>query len=425
MGTFRIITPTLVGSKTVQKTHNDGTLGTSDADLIAGLISTDSSIAVLGCGADINSNTAVDGVIRFDFDQSSAIISLDGNPAISFNSLPAGFTPLSAVLSVLADGTEAAGVFGTSLFLQLDTFTESGQFNPSNIISIAATLAYNFSILPKPTILDIINNGFGFRWAFHAIPNTPNPDLPANNQFGDIYNYSFTGTYTIQQSSFTPILQNPTVPVRVGDKVKIISSAGGLDEVKQVQLTYNDPVTGLPQVITLNIDSQDPSITVDGVTIYGLNFIILQQPDFFWFYLPWQLGSFAGDLTITLIGDGTQFSGSVALGSLNILYEDASGIYSLASNQTNDILYFRDGYTTDIKMLMLPSMLEDDESYRIDEDFFSLLPYPKKILSQSDVLDDVDDFEDNNLLITSVTRSVVVTEEIEIPSPFVRTAFLP
>ena len=196
MGTFSITTPVTVGTKTVQETHEEVSVGTSDADLITGLLG-NGSTAILGYGADVNSNTAVSGVLRFGFDQTTAIIKLDGNPAISFNSLPAGFTPSTATLSVTSGATTGYdGVhttFNNLLYLQLDVGTESTAFLPDN----GSTTPAVFSYAVVPSMLNIILNGFGFRWAWNATPNSPGADIPANNQFGYTFNYSFTGTYSI------------------------------------------------------------------------------------------------------------------------------------------------------------------------------------------------------------------------------------
>lgn len=406
MGNFIITTPTIVGTKTVQQSADAGNSGVTDADLINGVIG-DGIAHLLATGAVLAPNTAVSGVIRFGFGLSNAIISLDGNAPISFFGLPSGFTLTSAIISIIAlsDGNPA---FQEDLYLQLDSLTESSVFHLDlNGLPLACNFAYSFNPPFSPTMLDIMSNGFGFRCTF------------ANNQRQILlYSYSFTGTYEIQQFKF--VLQNPTVPVRVGDKVKITSSTGGLDGVKQIILSYTDPVTKILRTISLNIDNQNPSITVDNITIYGLNFIVIQDPFNLWFYLPWNLGPKAKTVKIVVVGNGTQFSGSVTLGTLQILNEDASGIYSLIKGQTNDILYFRDGYITDTKLIMLPNISEDEILF--EDDFFSLLTYPRRILSDSDSEsnDEVSDFS-----IISTLRIPVVTETVEIPSPFAKTAFIP
>jgi hypothetical protein len=225
-------------------------------------------------------------------------------------------------------------------------------------------------------------------------------------QLTDLSSATLTNGFTYEQYSFT--LENPLVPIRVGDKVKFITdisesaaqggtATGILNGVTQIQLSYVDPVTGLPELIIINTGVDDNESS---------NYIIAQQSNELWFYLPIGFGTFSGTVTVTFIGDGIQFSGSVVAGTLQVLFEDASGIYSLKVSQTNDILYFRAGYITDTSLLMLPT---EDEIY-----------YPYKILAQSYVDEEFSDFS-----IISILRIPIALINVEIPSPFIRTAFLP
>lgn len=265
--------------------------------------------------------------------------------------------------------------------------------------------------------------------------------------------------FTYEQYSWN--LENPTLPRRVGDKIKFTAnpgSEGTLRHILQIQFSYTPPGGSL-RVIAINT-----GIGFDGVQTVFFKFnpltytpipgpmdivfnnvypIFIQEPDLI-FYIPiifnptgldptsfnqtgfnplgFNFNPFtdpAGTtVTITFIGDGTQFSGSIIAGTILVLPEDASGIYTLVRNKTNDTLYLRNGYTTDISLLMLPS--EEDKIY--EDDFFSLLSYPKKILSQS-YLDE--DYEAEDLSIISTLRVLVTLEDVEIPSPFIKTAFLP
>lgn len=369
--------------------------------------------------------------IRLDFTGNS--IYLDGSlTPISFAGLPAGFTALSAAVEIdpsIDTTTYTSAGSSAHYYLQKSAGDNGVVDTPSS--------AYNFSAFPKPSMLGIINDGCGFR-----------VDLDVQNgtaHIVNIFDLHVEGTYEISASQFS--LENPTVPIRVGDKVKIVAPAtfnsdgiaipGVLDGVVQVQLSYTDPVTGDTRIIAINTDiDQNPSLIIDGVfdsdgliisgpdsiEYWWLYWIIFQQPYLFWFYIPWGFGSFSGSVTITLIGDGIQFSGSVVLGTLQVLYEDASGIYTLVKDQTNDILYFRDGYITDTDVLMLSDM-RGDEIYYTDEDFFNQLPYPYKILSQSFI--DEEDYEVEDFSMISTLRIPIVTKSVEIPSPFIRTAFLP
>ena len=223
----------------------------------------------------------------------------------------------------------------------------------------------------------------------------------------------------LQDQSFTPILEN-TSPARVGDKIIINSTLASLAFMGgtiQIQLSY----PGHLITLVLGSGSQDPYLIVDDVIYYWINLVFIQTDFQMQFYLPFGFGRYAGPVTITLIGNGTQFSGSVLAGVLNVLYADASGIYSLTEGQTNDTLYFRDGYTTDIKFLFLNS---ENEIY--DDNYFSMKQERLRMLAMNDFeYEDYEDYEDNFFTITGALRIPVTTIETEIPSPFVMTAFLP
>ncbi len=68
---------------------------------------------------------------------------------------------------------------------------------------------------------------------------------------------------------------------------------------------------------------------------------------------------------------------------------------------------------------MLPNMM-DDEVY--EDDFFSMLGYPKQILSQNDI---DEDYEVGDFTIVATLRPSIVLVDVEIPSPFIKTSFLP
>lgn len=221
---------------------------------------------------------------------------------------------------------------------------------------------------------------------------------------------------------------NPLTAIRPGDKVKFeantsITATGlpsNLRGILQVVLDF----PGNQIIINTGINGTDPFLTINDVIYYWLDFVIMQTAEQFWFYLPFGFRSYQGPVTITFVGDGTQFSGSVLAGTLQILFEDASGIYVLDKNQTNDLLYFRDGFTTDLRQLFLPSLLNDNEL--LGDDFFSAMSFPTRILTENNLDESpVDDSSDDNFLFTAVLRIPVTTLAVEIPSPFIKTAFLP
>ena len=320
-------------------------------------------------------------VLRFIF--SGNCIYLDGSlTPISFSALPAGFIATSASVKIDPSILPEVNLGGSShYYLQ----------QANGFAGVVDTPSYPYA---NPDIVNILSFGCGLEVHILNIPAVSQGNVVL------IFNLRVEGTYSIGATRFT--LQNSTTPVRAGDKVKVTSLTGGLDGVAQIVIS--DPTTGL-------------SVTIDA----GSYYIILQQPDMFWFYIPFD---FVGDddlITIELIGDGVEFSGSVDLGTLQLLSEDATGIYELVKGQTNDIIYTRDGYTTDPSLLMLPDMMEN-ELYYDNDDFFSLLRYPYQILSSEDYQDDIDQ---SDFSITSSARFVIVPLNVEIPSPFIKTAFLP
>lgn len=62
-------------------------------------------------------------------------------------------------------------------------------------------------------------------------------------------------------------------------------------------------------------------------------------------WMPWGFGSYSGDVDVSAHvdeppnDDGTQFSGSVPLGTLNIAVADTSGIYNISRGKKTDTLY--------------------------------------------------------------------------------------
>ncbi len=219
---------------------------------------------------------------------------------------------------------------------------------------------------------------------------------------------SDSAIFTFEQYSFT---LDTTGPVRIGDLIKISTPVAPPGFLQQPPV-----LNGVDKIqINYTFNGEDFEFFIDFDSYY----IIFETPDYLWFTLPPRFGRFRGPITITLIGDGVQFDGSVEVGTLEVLFEDASGIYRLTTGQTNDELYFRDGFTTDIRLIMLSNFLDDVIYW---DDFFSLLSYPKKILANNDY--DDGDLEADEFFIRAILRPVVDVISVEIPSPFIRTAFL-
>jgi hypothetical protein len=339
-----------------------------------------------------------------------------------FFGLPPGFTLLSATLLVPegsfqitdAGGPSAADISATAFLGSNQTNFNQHLINTGDVVNCPALDVVLDMSFPAPTMLDLMLSSFGIiasvstNNAFIGVPSA---------WFSPLFPSFIIGTYEIQAVVISPISIENTSPARVGDKIIINSTLPILLGATQIQLTY----PGHEIILVLGSGSQDPYLIIDGVIYYWINLVFIQTDFQMQFYLPFGFGRYAGPVTITLIGNGTQFSGSVLAGVLNVLYADASGIYSLTEGQINDTLYFRDGYTTDIKFLFLNS---ENEIY--DDNYFSMKQERLRMLAMNDFeYEDYEDYEDNFFTITGALRIPVTTIETEIPSPFVMTAFLP
>jgi hypothetical protein len=409
-------------------------------------------------------------------------IELDGGPPIKFNELPAGFRPLSnAIISQvgqtngLCGGVASGnivvgpptnnvarsnitfGVFGPGVYIcGVGCFSGLGTQGPFigganyNATSLLANINCDLSLyVPEAT-------GAAVAYVYQSL--------------------DINGTYDLLSSSFSWEVQNSSTPIHLLAN-SIINNGGNLaDGSGVIKRTISRPginptsFNGNDVITVISPASSNPSnltpLNLLGITAWYLNifpnpanptsgappplipftpnlpfltfipitpeFIDNWTPTEFKFIIPPTIYPVIIDywinnpvplpipVEIIVVGDGTQFSGSVSLGILYILLEDASGIYVIDENQTVDTLYFRGGYTTDFNILPINPPWSDE--FINEDDFYSLLQFPYKILSQSYLEDEVDE---EGIFITSVLRTVVITEDVEIPSPFIQTAFVP
>lgn len=137
---------------------------------------------------------------------------------------------------------------------------------------------------------------------------------------------------TYEDGGFQFEIENPSTPRKVGEKVVIrsVDNGGGLNGATGVRF---DTGSG-PACIVPLID------------------FFFQSPNELIIYVPNCLHNFAGTVTVTVIGDGTVFVGSILAGTLPILFADGSGIYTIQKGKTSDTLYdpARDGSTEEVKI---------------------------------------------------------------------------
>jgi hypothetical protein len=224
-------------------------------------------------------------------------------------------------------------------------------------------------------------------------------------------NYSLSSSVALQVSLFimrvywnrpgttTFPMALPTISaaptIRVGDDVTINDPTGNLHDVTDVFLTFEDGTT-------LDI----PWSWIWVWTNYTITFTI-----------PFEVGSYVGIIYISIIS--VHFGGSVLLGTLQVQYENATGIYKLDPNISNDVRYIRRYDNTPLSL----RFLEDEE---IQEYYFLRAPgitplviIPEPIGYMEAYIEDLS----NEDIVPYSTLSVTV-EQIKIPNPFASTAFI-
>src|SRR6185295_676803 len=90
---------------------------------------------------------------------------------------------------------------------------------------------------------------------------------------------------------------------------------------------------------TINLNYDSVAFTVLGTDV------LIQTPYVLEFIIPSDFIVTEDSVTISVEGDGTQFSGTISLGVLPILNENVSGIYRIVTNKTNDTVYARTGFS--------------------------------------------------------------------------------
>lgn len=320
-GTFTIIAKT-VSVNTSPPTAwrgsiNNGPFSGADADLLAAV----NEVATFGELLAGNSppNSAGSYNIRFNFNLTDDLISVDGNPVlVSFNDLPAGFTLLTLVLNAVWSSRDGSDSFWFQ-FASLTEVDVSGQNDTPLAIQNPDTFL---------TMLDAMQDGFGFRGA------TSFPD-----GFFDVFVgvtstgfAAITGTYEIQSFSFTGSVQPPAEPVTAGETVTAESDP---EDPHPVDFT---------QVLTVTATDEDgnvyPVLIFDAIDFFHFSFVIPS----FGIHTP---------TTLTITITSTQFSGSVTLGTLiTIYFTSGSGIYTFVTGKLNDTVYIEADLpnTVDIKI---------------------------------------------------------------------------
>lgn len=260
-------------------------------------------------------------ILRFIFDGAS--IYLDGSPTpIAFGSLPSGFTPASASVNINIEANVQPNLGGSCHYhLQ----QEAGNNGPEDTLQYI----YDFSI--PPSMLDIVSNGCGFK--VNIIVDN-GADIAA---VAIVYNLRIEGTYNIQ--AFTWVLEPVQEPILPGARVTVrsVGSAnGGLGFTQLINVNPAAPT--LSETYIQYLDGDGNTIQVF-IPVANFLFITLFL---YVFLLPSFPVAPVGDIELFVTGDGTQFSGSVSLGILQVMNADGSGIYRITKNKRSDSRYDRD-----------------------------------------------------------------------------------
>jgi hypothetical protein len=254
-------------------------------------------------------------------------IYLDGSLVpIAFTDLPSGFTPITATVKAQAsNGGAPAG----QLFFQAGPVGEEAALNQFYVYEVEQPP-------PMASILTIYSNGMGIRSV-----------ALAGTAFSLAQNARVEGTYDLLAFQWT---LDTVTPVNPGDTISLSSPSGtpippalNFTELSEVSVNYIDRDGNL-QFIIITL------VFPNGTTQYGITW----SENAYSFILPPLPGLDASQpVAIMGVGDGTQFSGSVMLGVLDILIENGSGIYRIIADKTNDTLYVNsavDDTTADVRI---------------------------------------------------------------------------
>jgi hypothetical protein len=231
---------------------------------------------------------------------------LDGSATpLGINDLPSGFT-----LDTVVWTGRLTSVTWANYLLSYDvevTFANEIDVNPPSVAGFTATITP--AVLPSLAAL----NGF-LKFNVNKFQNAASTPLVSIYVEGDYHLLAFTFTFNQDGDSVSP--------------GAIISITSDPLDPNFMDLTH----------VTLSVTC-------------GVIVPIVQTTHLFTFAVPAACDG-NGSTVLTATGDGFQFSGSVALGTLNILLVNGSGIYHLVTGQRHDQLYsdLRDGTTVSLKI---------------------------------------------------------------------------
>lgn len=365
MGVLTVLPPTNLIGLTPDTRSPDGidqgwwnpiTNGSTDADILAGL--TDGLIFVC---QDTPPITSVE--MLFGWDEVTPIFSLDGGPLMNYTDVP---TDLMVNGTIILGAEWNNGPSGPYLARFDGSEITQGVHVQFLFFDLAATGLPLVTTDPGDFISKSVFINGTFRLELAGPSSTPGGGLVVLGA-GGAFPFTLTGlfasvSYQQQWEVFINDEANPIPagePIKPGDRIRI-EVPTPMDEgdhdlinVDQVQFTFGDRTITINKDGTFTItDGDDTFFTQEDspyVIYWDLILIIITIP----FY---GFEDYEGPVDIAPVVNPptpfppTEFSGSITIGAIEILFTDASGVYNITPNKTNDTIYdpARDGTTLNV-----------------------------------------------------------------------------
>lgn len=156
-----------------------------------------------------------------------------------------------------------------------------------------------------------------------------------------ITEFSLTGTFETIGYSWT--IDNDS-PVSIGESISISSYPSNPNTPPA---NYDPSLLDPPPLNLLDVDHLELHFLDDAGDPQTITIPISSFTSWTWYNITFPLPDFGGSsppiFTIVYVDNGTQFEGSLPLGQLlTIFFVDGTGIYTLVPNKTNDTLYVQD-----------------------------------------------------------------------------------
>lgn len=327
--------------------------GSSDAALLASI----EASGVNGITYVDNSGTGSLTIeIIFKWNKTDPIFALDGAPAISYNDLPAGFALNGTLIMVMDPRENPNGPYRATLYRSL-----TQGYNVGSEFEKLETTGLKI-VDDDPSVF--IGAG---QFILGALSLSLTSPIGANPIFATISNYVLTGLYTLYTNDWSFSPSSAFVGDRITFTADVTNPANhSFENVDRITFSYpttdsngasiirniavykngsalsNDSGGGYP--VKYSNSSGIPTIEPEEFTVENGPYIIEWGLYVITLIIPWGFEDYTGEVELTgEVKDpkGTQFSGSVPLGTLTISYADTSGIYAVTPNKTNDTIYYR------------------------------------------------------------------------------------